>query len=610
MAQASFRGHGGHGVTTVPKRSCIFITALALALGVAASALAAPSAPTGLAVADLIADPGVFDPQFTWTKVTGATGYEVEINSTDYWAPGSKVCCEHISFSVEMTTYGSAFSPPVVLANNTYYWRVRAKDANGIAGPWTAGPSFTKGYGNNPTIEDLRLVDPNLDELPAGSTVDTPIVLWDPAPGASSYSVVVTPFDGACDWSADHGVRWEEKTATPGWTPLGWNRGINADPLSRGISPSDDLITHLTEGQAYCVRVSPIDRASAASGPVIAGDWTYLPANNVPAFTWGGPPDPDTCSPCNPSASDYLRPVAGSTVGRMPVFTWNPVPGAMSYFVVVAKDPFFTTIADYAYTRVAAYAPRMGSQSTGYPDETSDYYWAVLPAEMGSGYNVSTDPVSANPQPFVKQATPPTLLGPTGGVVLSTAATVFHWTPVFAARRYRLQVSDEPTFANVFQEQSALTNGAVTDSTAYTSSTAYPTGKTLYWRVQAEAENGSSGFVGLRWSTTGTFQRQAGAGGGTGTADKRFKVTVKGYPSYRKWKSVTLTVKNLATNAPIANAAVRVSGAGVDPKTKRTGSLGKVTFRIKAKRYPGTVTYRVTKSGFKTLYYTQSVRRF
>jgi hypothetical protein len=593
----------------VPKRSPIFIAALALALGLAAPALAAPSAPTGLAVADLIADPGVFDPQFSWTKVTGAKGYEVEVNSTDYWAPGSKVCCDNISFSVEMTTYGVAFSPPVVLANNTYYWRVRALDANGVASPWTAGPQFSKGYGNNPTISDLRLVDLDLDALPAGSTVDTPVVVWDPAPGASSYRVVVTPFAGVCDWSASNNVRWEEKTATPAWTPLGWNRGINADPLSRGISPSDDLITHLDEGQAYCVRVSPVDRASAASGPEVEGDWTYLPANNVPAFTWGGPPDPGACTPCNPSPSDYLRPVSDSTVGAMPVFTWNPVPGAMSYFIVVAKDPFFTTIADYAYTRVTAYAPRTGSVSKGYPDETSDYYWAVLPATMENGQGVSADTVSSNPQPFVKQATPPTLLGPSGGALLSTAATVFHWTPVVAARRYRLQVSDEPTFANVFQEQSALTNGAVTDSTAYTSSTAYPTGTTLYWRVQAEAENGSSGFVGLRWSTTGTFQRQAGSGGGGG-ADNRFKASANGYPSYRKTKTVTLTIKNLATSAPVAGASVRVSGAGVNIVTKKTGSLGKVTFKLRARKYPATVSYRVTKAGYLTLTYKQSVRRF
>jgi hypothetical protein len=483
---------------------------------------------------------------------------------------------------------------------------VRALDALGNAGSWAGGPQFTKGYGNNPSVSNLRLADLDLDPLPAGSTVAAPIVLWDPAPGASSYRVVVTPFAGVCDWSASSSVRWEKKTATPAWTPLGWNRGINADPLSRGISPSDDLITHLDDGQAYCVRVSPIDRASSASGPEVEGDWTYLPANNVPAFTWDGPPDPASCDPCNPSASDYLRPVSGSTVGEMPVFTWNPIPGAMSYFVVVAKDPFFTTIADYAYTRVTAFAPRTGSQTKGYADETSDYYWAVLPASLETGHGVSTDPVLANPQSFVKQATPPSLLGPTSGVVVSSAATVFHWTPVFAARRYRLQVSDDPTFANVIQEQSALTNGAATDSSAYTSSTAYPTGKTLYWRVQAEAENGTSGFVGLRWSTTGTFQRAAGAGGGT--ADLRFKVSAKGYPVRRVYRTVTLTVRNLATNAPVASAAVRVSGAGLTVVTKRTSSLGKVSFRIRATRYPATVTYRVTKTGFTTLYYKQSVR--
>lgn len=594
------------GSSTLSRTLWILIAGLALVLALAGPATAAPPAPTGLAVADLDANAGVFDPQFTWAAVTGAKGYEVEVNSTDYWAPGSKVCCDPISFSIAMTTYGTSYSPPVVLANNTYYWRVRALDSLGNAGPWAGGPQFTKGYGNNPSVSNLRLADLDLDPLPAGSTVAAPIVLWDPAPGASSYRVVVTPFAGVCDWSASSSVRWEKKTATPAWTPLGWNRGINADPLSRGISPSDDLITHLDEGQAYCVRVSPIDRASSASGPEVEGDWTYLPANNVPAFTWDGPPDPASCDPCNPSASDYLRPVSGSTVGEMPVFTWSPIPGAMSYFVVVAKDPFFTTIADYAYTRVTAFAPRTGSQTKGYPDETSDYYWAVLPASLETGHGVSTDPVLANPQSFVKQATPPSLLGPTSGVVVSSAATMFHWTPVFAARRYRLQVSDDPTFANVIQEQSAVTPGALTDSSAYTSSTAYPTGKTLYWRVQAEAENGSSGFVGLRWSTTGTFQRAAGAGGGT--ADLRFKVSAQGYPVRRVYRTVTLTVRNLATNAPVASAAVRVSGAGLTAVTKHTSSLGKVSFRIRATRYPATVTYRVTKTGFTTLYYKQSVR--
>ncbi|MGH3015504.1 MAG: hypothetical protein ACRDNN_11195, partial [Gaiellaceae bacterium] len=117
-------------------------------------------------------------------------------------------------------------------------------------------------------------------------------------------------------------------------------------------------------------------------------------------------------------------------------------------------------------------------------------------------------------------------------------------------------------------------------------------------------------FVGLRWSATGTFSRTASSGGGgTPTADKRFRLAARGYPVRRVDRSVTITVRNRATLAPVALAAVRVSGAGVRIVTKRTSSLGKVTFRIRATRYPGQVTYRVTKAGFTTAYLRQSVRR-
>jgi hypothetical protein len=603
----------------VSRTSRLVLATIALALVCSAPAQAAPAAPTSLAVVDLVADPGVFDPQFTWAAVSGARGYEVEVNSTSNFTAGAKVCCDNISFTVQLTTFGTFYSPPVVLANNVYYWRVRAIDSAGAAGPWAGGPSFQKYFSNAeggdpiPSVPNLRLVNENLEEIGAGSTVAAPVVLWDPVPGASGYQVIVTRFDaGACDWSASTATRWEKDTTTTGWTPLGWARGTNADPLGIGKAPSDDLITHLDTGASYCVRVRPIDRSSKSNGgPEIFGDFTYLPANNVPAFTWSGPPAVAPCTPCEAGPGNYLRPVSDATVGEMPVFTWAPVAGAQSYFVVVARDASFTNITDYAYTRVTAYAPRAGNLTKGYADETSDYYWAVLPATDADGHGVSTDPLSSSPQPFTKQSTPPTLLGPTSGTVLSTAATVFHWTPVFGARRYRLQVSQDPTFVNVISEQSALSSGAVTDSTAYTSSTSYPTGTTLYWRVQAEAEDESqtSSFVGLSWSATGTFKRQA-AGGGSGGADQRFRVTSSGYPSYRRYKRVTLTVKNLSTRAPVAGAYVRVSGARVNVVTKRTNSDGKVTFRIRARRYPGTVSYRVTKSGYVAYTYKQSVRRF
>jgi hypothetical protein len=580
------------------------------------------SAPAGLAVSDLVSDLEVFDPQFSWSAVTGAKGYEVEVNSTSSWASGSKVCCPNISISEKLTTYGTSYSPPVVLPNNTYYWRVRAIDASGSAGRWAAGSSFKKAFANAPStpapvVENLRLVDRNLDTLDEGSVTDTPIVLWNAVPGASSYRVVVAPFcsqvlrgvcdivTNTCNWSAGGGVRWERDTATTGWTPLGWSRGTNADPLGTGDDPASDLITHLIPGFDYCVRVRPIDRASSSTGPEVLGDWSYLPANNSPAFNWSGPPPVDTCSPCSMTAGDYIRPASATTVGSMPVFTWNPIVGAQSYFVVVARDESFTTIMDYAYTRVPAYAPRTNSQTTGYPDETSDYYWAVLPAQEENGYGASADPITSDPQPFIKLATPPSIIGPTGGVLVNGAATVFHWTPVTGARRYRLQVADDENFVNIIREGSSTT-GAVTDSTAYTSNTAYPGNTTLYWRVQAEAENGS-GFVGLRWSSWATFTKPAGSGG-SGSTTQKFKLSATGYPAKNKYRYVTIYVKNSTSLAAVAGASVRVSGAGVPIRTKTTGTGGAAKFYLKATRYPGTVTFKVAKAGYTTAYLYRKVR--
>jgi hypothetical protein len=582
-------------------------TLAAASLAGAPSAFAAPAAPTNLNVADLVGDAIYYDPQLSWNPVSGAAGYQVEINSTNYWAEGSKVCCDPISYSTQRTTFGTLFSPEVVLANNQYYWRVRAIDANEVAGPWAAGPPFNKTFANvvEQSIDNLRLVDENLASIATGSTVATPIVLWDPAPGASSYQVVVAPMaSGVCNWSASSSVLWDSKTATPGWTPLGWSKDLNADPLRTNRTPVDDFLTHLSVGVSYCVRVRPVDKASDQTGALIFGEWTHLPANNQPAFTWAGPPTVATCSPCEMTNGDYLRPLTGTTSLQMPVFTWSPIPGAQSYFVVVSRDAAFTTIVDYSYTRVNAYAPRTHTLTKGYADETSDYYWAVLPAQDPGGSGVSAEASSSAPQHFVKQTTPPTLLSPSNGALITTAATTFQYTGVQGARRYRIQVAEDPSFLNIIRETGSY-SGIVTDSTAYTSNTAYPTGKTLYWRVQAEAEDGST-VVGLAWSATRTFVKQAGSNASTGL--KRLKLATKGYPVRRQYRTVTLTVRNLATNAVVPGATVRLSGAGLTARTKKTGTLGKASFKIRPTRYPAKVTYKVSKIGFTTAYLYQSVR--
>jgi hypothetical protein len=447
-----------------------------------------------------VADPiEIYDHEFSWDPVPGAAGYEIEINSSSDWAAGSKVCCD-VNFITKVTTIGTTFTPKIVLPNNFYYWRVRAVDPSRNAGVWNVGPEFFKSFDNVlPSVDDLRMLD---NPFPTESAYETstPIVAWDAVPGASAYEVEVTQFANGCQWTAtlEH---WKTRTATTSWTPLGsgWNgRKPYGSDIEQPFVSTD--FPSLVAGHAYCVRVTALDRASDAVGAYVRSAETYLPDADNPAFVWTGPPSGAACSPtCSPGAmgsGDYLLPARASTASAMPLFRWKPLLGAESYFVIVARDPDFTNIVDYAFTKLPAYAPRTGFGTRSYPDETTAYYWVVLPATDGNGEGVVTAPRFSAPAAFHKQSAPPDILAPADGTVFEGPAR-FHWTPVEAARRYRLQVSRDPTFA------SAILEDVVTDSTVHTSMRTFDADVDLYWRVRADDEN----LHGLTWSATGSFRK-------------------------------------------------------------------------------------------------------
>jgi hypothetical protein len=434
--------------------------------------------------------------------VPGAARYEVEINPTQEFAIGSQVCCTG-------TTINTSISPTTVFKNNTYHWRVRALDVDGHAGQWNVGPSFTKSFDNiapagpvtGTSIKNLRmrdnLADPGTDVDPAaGYQTRVPVVRWDPVPGASSYEVQVADWNGAaCLWAS---TSYLKKTSITEWTPLGY-AGLNNPAPWQGTVAQDSFPT-LDPG-TYCFRV----RARSDRSPInqeIWGDYTFLQNGGTdsavptgPAFTWSDYPNPadaGNSTPClagYPCSADYLGPVTGTTTGRTPLFTWKPLMGANSYFVVVAKDANFTNVVDEGFTRIPAYAPRNTLVPTTYADETTTYYWAVLPASAANGSDALTIgvPTSAAGS-FQKQSTPPTRVFPANGSVFLDQPR-FQWTPVLGARNYRLQVSQDPSFGSPIDD-------VTTASTAYSSNNTYPADTILYWRVRANDENG----IGLTWS--------------------------------------------------------------------------------------------------------------
>jgi hypothetical protein len=441
---------------------------------------------------DLVSAPEFYDPQLSWNSVPGAAHYDVEINPATGFPQGSKVCCDN-------PAVGTKLSPTASLKNNRYYARIRAVDIDGDAGAWYPGPTFTKAFDLDPdgpgpktSIPGLHVRD-NLSDpgsSPPGFLTSSPIVVWQPVTGAASYEVDVVPFNTVvpndCDWTSTSPDAWHVITAVTAWTPL--SSRSNADPPFPAPSGVSEDSKTFRRGGSYCVRVrAQTDRAQ--DGNAVWGDFTYL----SDAFTFTD--YPAGFGRPGMATGDYLAPVRSVVSTQTPYFTWRAIPGAASYFVIVAKDPSFTTIVDYAFTRIPAYAPRDGNSPRTYTDEATDYYWVVLPSPDPGGAGAQGNVVDLPRATFKKQSLPPRVSVDLPASARRVGPPTFRWQSVNGARDYRVQVSQDPNFGTLLDEQ-------VTDSTAYTSTKTYPANIALYVRVRAEDEK----QTGLRWSTTVKFR--------------------------------------------------------------------------------------------------------
>ena len=92
--------------------------------------------------------------KLSWDPVEGAAGYDVEINFSSDWSGSSKVCCDPIKGQID--TLGTALMPTTHLANNTYYWRVRAIDAANNAGRLERGPDLHEDVRQRPAGHRAR----------------------------------------------------------------------------------------------------------------------------------------------------------------------------------------------------------------------------------------------------------------------------------------------------------------------------------------------------------------------------------------------------------------------------------------------------------------------
>lgn len=190
-----------------------------------------------------------------------------------------------------------------------------------------------------------------------------------------------------------------------------------------------------------------------------------------------------TLSLPKPSGLTPDDPTASSVVPAAPTLCWdplivsaqgNPVLAAWRYRVQVSRgDPTFSQVFDGTVTEQSCWTP-----TVGYPD--GEYYWRVAMIDGNGRQGDYSDPAV-----FTKQYPVTTLISPTTGSG-ATGTPTFVWSVVDGAASYRLEVSQYPTFAPIY-------DAATTHNTRYTPIKVYQNPSTYYWRVAIVDKHGKLG---------------------------------------------------------------------------------------------------------------------
>ena len=251
---------------TVLAGAALMVALVFASIGPASAALSTPTA-IGPSNGAAVTAP----PIFAWQPVAGADKYEFELSAN----PGFD------SSVAAVTTRNTRATLKEVIANGSYYWRVRAITAAGATGPWTSTRSLEMAWTAKPSL----LAPAN------GSTLVYPSdafrLEWTPVDGASEYfvSVATDPALGSLIWTSP------VRTSATSFT------------LSAPLAPG-----------TYYWAVTPLDAEGHAGTPA-----------STASFQWSWPSTTTTTFTDLAPAAEIVD----------PSFSWTAVPGAAGYEVEV-----------------------------------------------------------------------------------------------------------------------------------------------------------------------------------------------------------------------------------------------------------------------------------
>ena len=468
-------------------------------------------------------------PTLTWKAVTGAAKYEVyRARSKDG---------DYIKYS---TVTGTSYTNTSYIEDgNTYYYKVRALDANGTAGAWSSvvsvtykqtlpAPTVTGGNDaqGRPTLKWNAVTGAAKYEVYRARSLNGDYIKYSTVTGTSYtntsyiengntyyYKVRALKSDGTAGaWSSIVSVTYKQTLSAPAVTggndaqgrpTLKWKavtgaakyevyraRSLNGDYIkySTVTGTSYTNTSYIENGNTYYYKV----RALKSDGT--AGAWssivsvTYKQTLSAPAVTGGN-----------------------DSQGR-PTLTWKAVSGAAKYEVYRARSLNgdyikYSTVTGTSYT------------NTSYIENGNTYYYKVRALKSDGTAGAWSSIVSVT----YKQ----TLSAPavTGGND-SQGRPTLTWKAVSGAAKYEVY--------RARSKDGTYTKYSTTTGTAYTNSSYLTSGATYYYKVRALDANGNAGPYSAVVSVTCRLKLTAPSV--TGGNDAQGRPTLK-------WNAVTGAAK-------------------------------------------------------------------
>jgi len=441
--------------------------------------------------------PSNTDLTFQWTPVPHAAWYLLDVGTDPGFSSGTtfKTC------KSTQTTYTPGWSRVGLYDNRcmptkagTWYWRVRAMDSN--TSPYTTvngrfsevgsftwtPPTITSTAPGEVTGERLSLdgngANPCTASLSASGGVcagvtTTPMLDWDPAPGATSYIIYLahdSNFTNMVDGFGDVGNpdsmfhTTNTRFVPPSFALPDTQAGeayywfIRPCGIGCGLTPEQ-------ASNAFQKKSAPVALASPDEGATIADQVT---------FDW----------------TDYLETNQATTD---PTTGEHPTQTARSYRIQVSQsESFAATTTNKVYEKVVDQTTFTAFENA-YPE--GKLWWRVQAID-GSGNGLTW----SVPRSFTKASPTPVVVGPSEGETVN-GVQPFRWQPLPFAKYYDLEAyRNADTAASPGNLALKVTN---IRQAAYTAPKPLQAlGQDFVWRIRRTDHDGHAGA----WSTWHRFR--------------------------------------------------------------------------------------------------------